>query len=85
MHHASQIGDEWVKGLGYVFADIDSARPQMGEQFLKADDLLFGLVSAVIDDKIKDRHFPSKLAPEFSIGLIADEYFDHAVLVALAR
>lgn len=38
-----------------------------------------------IDDKIKHRHFPSKLAPEFSIGLIADEQFDHAVIVALAR
>jgi hypothetical protein len=57
----------------------------MGEQFLKADDLLFGLMSAVIDDKIKDRHFRSKPAPEFSIGLIADEHFDHAALVALAR
>jgi hypothetical protein len=38
-----------------------------------------------IDDKIKDRHFPSKLTPQFSIGLIADEHFDHAVLIALAR
>jgi hypothetical protein len=56
----------------------------MGEQLLKADDLLFGLVSAVIDDKIKERHFPPKLAPEISIGLIADKHFDQVVLVGLA-
>jgi hypothetical protein len=36
-----------------VFADIDTARPQVGQRFLKRHHLLLGFVSAIVQHDIE--------------------------------
>ena len=55
-----------------IFANIDTARTQVRQQFLKCRDLLLGLVATVINNNIERRNISLKVSPELSILLIAN-------------
>ena len=80
---AGNVIDHGVALDSDVFAEIDPAEAEMGEQLLEGNDLVLGDVAAVIDHDVERRDLVAK-RPERSIGLIAHENGGALVLVAPA-
>jgi hypothetical protein len=81
---ATHVRSKGVERSVEIFAEIDTSRLKVREQFLKRDDLLFSQVAAVINHDIHSADFLLEAPPEISVGLVADKHFDAVTFIGFA-
>src|SRR4051812_21335874 len=65
----------------HVLANVDATRPDMGQYLFQRDQLLFRLMTAIIDHHIDRFISLAKRSPELAVRLIADGDFRLLILV----
>jgi len=67
VHQSAHIGRKGVVEIMNILAQINSARSQMRQHFLKSGNLLLGKMAAVIDQNINRTHLISKVFPKGAV------------------
>src|SRR5262245_6061438 len=78
------VRGECVMGRRDILTEVHATTAKMRQHLLESHDLLFGLVSAVVDDDVDSGHLPAQRLPECAVGLVADEDPRALVLICFA-
>lgn len=78
------VGSKGVIEIMNILTQINSARPQMRQHFLKSGNLLFRKMSAVINQNVNRTNLISKVFPKAAVCLIAYEDSRPLVFICFA-
>ena len=84
MGKAVDIRSEGIESAVDILAEIDTARLQARQKFLKSDDLVLGKVTAIVDDDVNSGNFLPEAFSKFPVALVADEYVYGVAFIGFA-
>jgi len=83
VHETGGVSRKPIVGAVDVFADVNAAGSQVGQQFFEGHALLFGGMTAIVDNDIERARGLAEVLPKVSTFLVADKNGGVVVLALL--